>query len=100
MCLTRWSARPAQSQHVHEYLRDLGLANSASSTMLVALLAILNWAAPSTISIARLALQEALLNSGLNTVGFDCLGLVFLPAWERKKGLMYKVESLLFFVRI
>ena len=40
-------------------------------------------------------MQEALLNSALNTVGFDGLGLVFTPVWERKQGLLYKIESLL-----
>ena len=64
--------------------------------MLVALLAILNWAAPSIISVGSLAVQEAFLNSTLNAVGFDGLGLVFSPVWERKKGLLYKTESLLF----
>ena len=63
----------------HEYLRDLGLANSASSTMPVALLAI---------STGGLAAREALLNSTLNTLGFDGLGLVVSPVWERKKGLL------------
>ena len=64
----------------HEPLRDLGLANSASSTMIVALLAILIFAAPFTISSGGLAVQEALLNSALNTVGFDGLALVFLTS--------------------
>ena len=69
----------------HEYFQDLALANSASSTIIVALSAILNWAAPSTMSVGCLAVQEALLNSALNTVGFDGLGLFFSIVWERKE---------------
>jgi len=56
----------------------------------------LDWAAPTTISNEGLAVQEALLNSALNTVGFDGLGLFFFaPVWERKKGLLYTTEGLL-----
>jgi hypothetical protein len=79
----------------HEYLRDLGLANDAHSTMPAALMAILNWAAPSTISAGSQAVQESLLNSSLNTVGLDGLfGVGFITCLGAEKGLMYTIEEL------
>ena len=65
----------------HEYLRDLGLAKDARARAPAALVAISNWATPSTISARSLAVEEALLNSSLNTVGLDVLfWFVFLTS--------------------
>jgi hypothetical protein len=58
-------------------------------------MAVLSWAAPSTTIAASVGVQETLLTSSLNTVGFDGLGLVFPPVWKRDKGIMYTTESLL-----
>jgi hypothetical protein len=73
----------------HEYLRDLGLANSASSAMLVALWAISNWAAPSIISTGSLAVQETLLNASLHTVVFEVIGIALSTVWDRKWPLVH-----------
>ena len=60
-----------------QYLGELGVGSEAYSGKPVALVAILNWAAPSTVSNGSLAVQEALLGSALNVVGFDGVGLAF-----------------------
>ena len=75
-------------QSMLQYLRELGVGSEAYSRKPVALMAILNWTAPSTISNGSLVVQETLLGSALNAVGFDGVGLVFSPIWERAKGLM------------
>ena len=64
-----------------QYLRELGVGSEAYSGKLVALMAILHWTAPSALSHGSLAVQEALLGSALNAVGFGFL--THLGAEER-----------------
>ena len=56
--------------------------------MLVALLAILTWAAPSTMSVGGLAVQEA--------VGLDGLGLVFASVGAGRKDLCIQLRFFFF----
>ena len=44
---------------------------------------------------AGMVAQEAILHASLNSFGVDALGLVRAPIWERAKGLMYRVESMI-----
>ena len=72
-------------QSMLQYLRELGVGSEAYSRKPVALMAVLNWTAPSTISNGSLAVQEALLGSTLNAVGFDSLGFVSHPFGSGRK---------------
>ena len=57
-------------------------------------LTIVNWSAPSTINVGALALQEAIWGATVNMDNIDALGVVFVPIWDRKKGMLYKVETM------
>jgi len=77
--------------HSEEILRA---ENIRPSTPL-AIMVVVNWAAPSTNTAGAMAVQDAILSVALNGNNCDTLGVVFTPVWERtQKGLLYKAESM------
>ena len=56
---------------------------------------VVNWASPSTVRDEQVALQMQVLQCVLGQEGFEPMGLVVMPVWERAKGSLYKAESLL-----
>ena len=67
--------------HSEEILR----AENIRPNTPLAIMVLVNWAAPSTNSAGAMAVQDAILSAVLNGNNCDTLGVVFTPVWERKK---------------
>ena len=76
--------------HSEEILR----AENVRPNTPLAIMVVVNWAAPSTNSAGAMAVQDPILSAVLNGNNCDTLGVVFTPVWERKQGLLYKAESM------
>ena len=66
--------------HSEEILR----AENIRPNTQLAIMVVVNWAAPSTNSAGAMAVQDAILSAVLNGNNCDTLGVVFTPVWERK----------------
>jgi hypothetical protein len=67
--------------HSEEILR----AENIRPNTPLAIMVVVNWAAPSTNSAGAMAAQDAILSVVLNGHNADTLGVVFTPVWERKE---------------
>ena len=79
---------------LENFCRDVRKAENILPESPLMVLTIVNWAAPSTITAAEMSQQESIMGATLNMEGIDGLAVVFTPVWDRKKGMLYKAETM------
>ena len=87
------SGKPqAALANLENFLKNVRRHENIPADVPIQVLTIINWTAPSTISVPNLQVQETLLGASVNMEGTDTMGLVVMPVWDRKKGMLYKTD--------